>query len=306
MIGFALFALPPLMLDRRLLRRLVVLYIVTIGGLSIWRFWNDFGTVIGGYRNFNVNQNAAAQQFYVCAALALFVMETRKKWLAVMVFGLLMMTTLARTATVVLLLTVGGYLLIGHRNRLPGLMTIVRAVAGLALTATIVGLAVQGFLPDELEDFLARFKKLADSGGFLRSRGSIWKKGLELSLQSPRTVLFGHGPAQISGLIGRGAHSSYITAVGSYGYVFLAASLLALTVWIHGFVRRRKMIILAISIPILLYGATDTILFSGVSFLWYLLAFLGMYLGFRGPFQGDNELVAEAADKNERRQCGRN
>ncbi len=275
-IGFLLFALPPLMLDKRLMSRLVTAYLLFVGALSTWLLMSNPERLVGGNINFNVNPNAAAQLFYVCGALALFLLRSRMKWFAVLVFGLLMITTQARTANVVFLMTVGAYLITGERRSLPRFSTILRAIAGFLAGLAVVLLAGRLLRPDDFDSLMDRFRDLSNPGSFTRSRWSIWRVGIELALESPGKLLFGHGAAQISLLIGRGAHSSYITALASFGILFLGSSLMAMVAWMWSFAKRGYLKILAIAIPILLYGVTDTFVFSGVSFPWFLLAFISI------------------------------
>ncbi|MFH1603128.1 MAG: hypothetical protein ABIH03_04405 [Pseudomonadota bacterium] len=280
-VGFGLFALPPVTLHHRLLRRLVIVYVLACLGLSIKIYFER--PVAAANANFNINPNSAAALFYLCAVLTLYFIDARIKWIIVIICGLLMVTTQARMGAVVFGATLIAYALVAHRKWLPRLGTVARRMLRVVPAALLCLIAIRALLPAYSDRLLERFRLVWDYESLFRNRLVIWDLGLRLSWESPRAAAFGHGPATISRLIGRGSHSSYLEAAGSYGYLFLFAALLTLVLWIRAVVRRGHPQILAVALPLMLYGVTETFLFSGVSMLWFLIALVGIYLHCNPP-----------------------
>ncbi|MCH7608592.1 MAG: hypothetical protein IIC94_08535, partial [Chloroflexi bacterium] len=111
----------------------------------------------------------------------------------------------------------------------------------------------------------------------ISNRIEVWESALTLWLETDLSIFLGAGPTAF-GLIDVGAHNSYLEAAAMHGVVFLLASVFVLFLWNRSLARRGHVVILAVTVPLLIYGATDSFLFTGIRQLWYLLAFVGIYL----------------------------
>jgi hypothetical protein len=125
------------------------------------------------------------------------------------------------------------------------------SVAGLGLAAT----SVQG------------------TGG----RDDIWQAAYDVSQQSLMTRFFGTGPATASDRIDYGTHSSYVEAITSIGLPFMIFTLMAVMALFRYHIRHSQREYLLYAVPILCYGAFETILFNGIGSLWYIFIFLSLY-----------------------------
>lgn len=280
-VGFGLFALPPVSLNRRLLRRLITVYVLVCLALSLGVYVSRVPEVANA--NFSINPNAAANLFFMCAALTMCVMRSRVKWLLVFMFAMLMVTTQARMGAIALAASIIGF---------AGLATPRRSVSGKVRILTAAPLLLLGLftidavVPSYVDRLLGRFQLVLEYDAWSLSRLAIWEAGFRMSLESPRSILVGHGPASISRLIGSGSHSSFVEAAGSYGYVFLFTSMMTWLLWTRMMVRRGHREVLAVGVPLIAYAAFETFMFSGVSMLWFLLALVGIYVRARPETAG--------------------
>jgi hypothetical protein len=275
--AYLLFTLSGVPLSQRLFRRLVVLYLII--GLPVSAYFlseNWLEIILLGNSNFSVNPNSAAIYFFFCTVLCLLYMPPKFKWLFVIAYSVLMVTTQARGGTVALIVAIAGYWVLGdtvrRTNALRRLAGIWKPVALLLAIVTIVLASI----PGSFDLLVARFSVTASHFG--TSRGEIWNEAIAASHSSTATILFGHGPATLENILGTGSHSSYLEALGSLGYPFLITTLIALAFWVYVLARAGHRHILWISAAILLYGTTETILFRGVGTLWLGLAIIGLYL----------------------------
>lgn len=287
---FAVLWLSPVVLNHRLLRRLVFLYLIVGAGVSLNILAQSPDALIENV-NFNVNPNGAANYFYLCSALSLLLIESRIKWVLVGIYGVLLITTSARTGNAAFVVSLVAYYVLHnprHRRRLKQKIRSIRARMGvkrlvlrtlqlLPIAALAWYLAVT-FVPDSFSALTLRLNAAVGPDGIVNNRAGIWNDAIQLSLVSPATILVGHGPATISTLINAGSSGSYIEAIGSYGYPFTVASLAVALLWMRSLVRRGHRQILVVGPALLLYGVTDTSIFSGISMLWFLFVFSGIYL----------------------------
>lgn len=275
-IGFALFVLKPVPLNRRLLRRLVLLYVLASLLLSVWvlidRQVVNFSQEVAN-DNFNGNPNSAALFFVALTMLSLAIVRDRLGWILTIPSVLLTLTTGSRAGAVGTALIVLSYAIVttlgnggsegAGRQRLA---SIGRAVIFAGATA-ILAISV---IPDAIAFLTLRF----DVG---TSRTVVWTEGLE-SVDSFRSLAFGIGPASLAARSGTAVHSSYLEAVGNSGVFFLLTAVIAVLVWLRSAVRDGGRELLWIVPPVLLYGTVETILFNGISTIWLLTMLFGIII----------------------------
>ena len=141
-------------------------------------------------------------------------------------------------------------------------------------------------MPDAIDRLYKRFAAVGvglstnvnvDGGSQGSGRDVLWQSALDISFESMSSFLFGHGPATTASLLEYGTHSSYIEAITSIGWPFMIFSLLALGFLLRYHIKHSQGKILIYALPILIYGAVETILFNGVSNLWYVFILLSLY-----------------------------
>ena len=277
-IGLALFALRPITINRRLLRQLVVVYLFVILTISV-AFFAQSVSADGGPPNqyFHANRTASAWLFYQCAVLSLFFIESRTKWLLAVAFGLIMITTGSRGGIVAFGALLTLYSLLSQRDFLQTITAMLKRLLALG-AALMLGLFIaQRLIPGHLSNLVARFRLGQGVSALISNRIEVWDLALSVWLETEISILLGAGPTAF-GLVGVGAHNSYLEAAALHGAVFVLTSMFVLFLWNRSLVRRGHVVILAVTVPLLIYGATDSFLFTGMRQLWYLLAFVGIYL----------------------------
>ena len=276
-IGLALFALRPMAINGRLLRQLVVVYLFIILAISVTFFAQSVGADGEPNQYFHVNRSAAAWLFYQCAVLSLFFMKSRIKWLLILVFGLLIITTGSRGGIVAFAASLTLYSLLTRTDLLRNATAIFKRFLALGVVVILGLFIAQRLIPEHLSNLVARFRLEQGAAALISNRIEVWESALTLWLETDLSIFLGAGPTAF-GLIGVGAHNSYLEAAAMHGVVFLLASVSVLFLWNRSLVRRGHVVILAVTVPLLIYGATDSFLFTGMRQLWYLLAFVGIYL----------------------------
>lgn len=277
-IGLALFALRPIAINRRLLRQLVVIYLFVILTISVAFFAQSVSTD-GGPPNqyFHANRTASAWLFYQCAVLSLFFIESRTKWLLVVAFGLIMITTGSRGGIVAFSASLTLYSLLSHRDLLRTVTAMFKRLLALGVVVILGLFIAQRLIPGHLSNLVARFRLGQGAAALISNRIEVWDLALSVWLETDLSTFLGAGPSAF-GAVGVGAHNSYLEAATLHGAVFVLISIFVLFLWNRSLVRRGHVVILAVTVPLLVYGATDSFLFTGMRQLWYLLAFVGIYL----------------------------
>ncbi|MCH8847846.1 MAG: hypothetical protein IIC32_02590 [Chloroflexi bacterium] len=276
-ISLALFALRPIALNSRLLRQLVVVYLFVILTISVALFAQSLGANEGPNLYFHVNRAASAWLFYQCSVLSLFFIESRTKWLIIIAFGLIIITTGSRGGIVAFGASLTLYSLLSHRDLFRSLMAIFKRLLALGAILVLGLFIAQRLIPEHLSNLVSRFRLAEGASALVSNRIEVWDAALSVWLETDLSTLLGAGPSAFA-LVGTGAHNSYLEAAALHGVVFVLISLFVLFLWNRSLVRRGHTVILALTIPLLIYGATDSFLFTGMRQLWYLLAFLGIYL----------------------------
>ena len=281
-VGYTLLTLKPFSLHQTLMRRLIVLYLITGLVLSINATMENLAlTVAVGNAGFNGNPNGASIFFCGCIILSLVFAGSFLRWFLVIAFSLLVITTGSRAGLIDNAMLLVGYLLfsadVPHRTCIRNVLN--KSKVLLLLGLVLVPVLAYYLVPDSVDFIVQRFTASgvgisAKGGG---GRDEIWESALDVSKQSLTSILIGHGPATATDLIDSGTHSSYVEATTSIGWPFMISTMLALLFLFRYHIRRTQGIFLIYAIPILVHGATETILFSGLGTLWYLLIFLSLY-----------------------------
>lgn len=281
--GYALFTLKPVLLNRQLLRKMVFYFLFISLVLSLYFTKEYFElTMVAGNDNFNGNPNSASIYFFLCLILSLIMVEGRSKWIFVASFAILILSTGSRTGLVAAIMLYAGYLFFCNQERFSFKDMFLGRNLYFALAFVVVPILVFYFFPDYFEYLSSR---ISDTGFDIRSsspggtggRDDIWRSALDLSQNSLTSLMFGYGPTSASEMIGIGTHSSYVEAITSEGWPFLIFTLIALAFLFRYHIARGSKEILVYAIPILAYGTMETILFNGLSTIWYVLMLLSLY-----------------------------
>ena len=272
-IGYALFTLKPVPLHRPLLRRLIIVFLISILVLSVIvaaeRSALDFS---GGNINFNRNPNGASLFFVGCTLLSLALVQGWRGWMLAVPFVLLTVTTGSRAGAVVTALILIGHSMFsqaeGRQHKSRGLLLRMSSNWKVWAVVALVAVLAIWLIPDAVNYLIARFE-------IGESRSEQWDEGWA-AIRSLRGLLIGGGPATLGVDTGIAAHSSYIEAIGNCGVWFLVTTLIALGFWLRRLVRDGCRDLLWIVPPVLVYGLVENILFNGISSLWLLIMLLGI------------------------------
>lgn len=289
--GYALMTLKPPPLDNTLMKRLILIYLIAALILSLHSYLEllSTGNIIGlvANTNFNINPNAASLFFFSCLALSLAFVSGWLKWIFVTAFSVLVLTTGSRAGFSSTAILITGFTFFGSTNNsrlfnwkaLLSKKTLQKILLRIFILATIV-VSVITVLPDSFTFLQQRFSNsgfglaAAKGGG---GRDELWKDAFEVSLRSPKTVVFGNGPATASDMIGSGTHSSYVEAITSVGWPFLIFTLFAVFCLFSYHKRHMQKDFLLVGITILIYGASSTELFNGMGSIWWIFILLSLY-----------------------------
>lgn len=282
-IEYTLLTLQPFPLDRTLMRRLIIVYLIVVLVLSLYVTRDNLAFyLVTGNANFNVNPNSASIFFTGCLILSLVFTKSFLRWALVIMISLLILTTGSRAGLVVGSMLLTGYVFFGMEEQHRKFLT--KSKITFLVVLALIPLSASYLIPDSMEYFTSRVSSTGLVGlstDNIIKRGSdrdeIWLNALELSGQSLKSVLFGHGPATASDLIDYGTHSSYVEAIASEGWPFLIFTLLALLFLFRYHIKCGQREFLIYAIPILIYGLVETILFGGLGKLWYIFIFLSLY-----------------------------
>lgn len=283
--GYALLTLKPPPLDSVLMKKLILVYLITALTLSLYKYSELLSTIdiIGpvANSNFNRNPNPAALFFFMCILLSLVFVGERLKWVFVVAFSVLVLTTGSRAGFVSTLILLAGFALLDRTDRrlFNWKSLLSKRMGRNLLILTTIFLSVFALLPGSLSLLEQRlsysgFDIATDRGG---GRDEIWKAILDVSLSAPSTILFGTGPATASTITDQGSHSSYVEAIGSAGWPFLIFTLFAVLCLFRYHKRHRQKDFLLFGVTILIYGGVSTELFSGLSSIWWVFIFLSLY-----------------------------
>jgi len=289
-VGYVLLTLQPFTLDRVLMRRLIILYLIASLILSLYVTRDNLSLyLVTGNANFNLNPNAASIFFSSCLILSLVFTKSFLRWALVIMTSLLVLTTGSRAGLIVCPMLLAGYVFFGMEGQHRRFLTKSK-IAFLVVVATIPLLASY-LIPDSMGYIMSRVSNtgLVSTSNLTRPTGhdrdDIWQDALELSGRSLKSVLFGYGPATAVDLIDSGTHSSYVEAITSAGWPFLIFTLLALLFLFRYHIKHGQREFLIYAIPILIYGMVETVLFNGLGNLWYILIFLSLYYRSTGSDQ---------------------
>ena len=292
-MGYLLLTLKPPHLDRMLMQRLIVAYLIGCVVLSLYYLLDNPGTrLIAGNTNFNQNQNAAAIFFVGCLILSFEFIHS--SWLRVIpiIITLLILTTGSRAGVLVGIMLWGVYVLFKNNyfNRLTKMNSVIKPKRVLLLAFILIPFATVYLIPDSVEYLMGRYVsegiQISDSHGI--GREYLWLSALHISLESVSSIFFGHGPASAAVLLQYGTHSSYIEAFTSVGWPFLIFTLVAIGYLFRYHIKNSQGNFVLYAIPILIYGAVETVIFNGISNLWYIFIFLSLYYRSRDSNQIPN------------------
>jgi len=287
-LGYMLLTLKPFPLDRMLMQRLIVAYLIGCVALSLYCTADNLAIrLIAGNTNFNLNQNAASLFFVGCLILSFEFVHSYWLWIIPIILTLLILTTGSRGGMIVGAMLWAGYIYLSsnqpHRTFFKSIFTKSK-LASLAGFASIPFLALY-LIPDAIKTLFNKFAvvgvELVSTQGVDGTQGSgrdvLWQSALNISMESMTSLFFGHGPSTASGLLEYGTHSSYVEAFTSVGWPFLIFSLVAIGFLLQYHIKHSQGKFLIFAVPILLYGAVETVLFNGLSNLWYIFIFLSLY-----------------------------
>lgn len=283
-LSFLLLSLAPVPLNARLLRRLVLIYLLVILAFSIWTALANIrtGEVFGGNPNFNINANAAALFLTACLILALAFTHGRIQLLLALGFFALAVSTTSRAGLLVGTLLLVFYVFVSRR--FVGLPVwsnpfIGRRWLWVGALASVPAI-VEAVRPGSLEFLLIRLKMTGfGTAGAVPGTGRnvIWSDALGASQHSVGTLLFGYGPASASSVIGGGTHSSYVEAFTSLGWPFMISAVFSMAILVAFHARRGETDFTIYAVAIALYGATEAVLFISIGNIWFILLLLSIY-----------------------------
>jgi hypothetical protein len=279
--GYLLLAQGSLSVNQKLMRQLINLYLTVSLVVSIYWVWSSDGSLnIAGNSNFNINPNAASIFFLTCLIFVLIFTDPPFKFPFATSFTMLILTTGSRAGFVSLIVLWTGWLIFGNNRKLSfrntvfskSMLYVVSVVSAILFIVTFI-------FPDAVEYL---FLRLTDQGLAFSSDGGtgrldIWQHAQEISSLSLTSLLFGHGPASATELMGIGTHGSYIEAITSVGWPFLISTLVALIILFLHHLKLGQKEVLVYGVVILMYGSVETILFNGVGTLWYVFIMISIY-----------------------------
>lgn len=284
--GYALLTLKQPPLDCRLMKRLVLVYLIAGLTLSLHRYskFLSTGDVIGlvANKNFNLNPNAASLFFFTCLTLALVFVRGWLMLVLVTAFSVLVLTTGSRAGFVSTAILLVGFTLYGRTNSrsFNWFRTLLskKTYRNILILVTVLA-AVYILLPSSFSYLQLRLSSVgldlaAQEGG---GRDEIWKAIFDVSQRSLTTTLFGTGPATASMITDQGSHSSYVEAIGSVGWPFLIFTLFAVLCLFHYHKGHAQKEFLLFGSTILIYGTSSTELFNGLNSIWWVFIFLSLY-----------------------------
>ena len=294
-MGYLLLTLKPPHLDRILMQRLIVAYLIGCVALSLYSLVDNFGTrLVVGNPNFNQNQNAAAVFFVGCLILSFeFIHSSWLRFIPIII-TLLILTTGSRAGALVGIMLWVVYVLFKNNyvNRLTKINSVTKPKRVLLLAFISISVGTVYLIPDLVEYLMTRFLsegiQISDSHG---GRKYVWLTALHISLESVSSFFFGHGPSSAAGLLEYGTHSSYVEAFTSVGWPFLIFTLVAIGFLFSYHIKNSQGNFILYAIPILIYGAVETVIFNGISNLWFIFIFLSLYYRSRDsnqlPYRGN-------------------
>ncbi len=291
-MGYLLLTLKPPHLDRILMQRLIVAYLIGCVVLSLYYLVDNPGTrLIAGNTNFNQNENAASIFFVGCLILSFEFIHS--SWLRVIpiIFTLLILTTGSRAGVLVGIMLWVVYVLFKNNyfNRLTKMNSVIKPKRVLLLAFILIPFATVYLIPDSVEYLMSRFLSVGIQISDIRGgREYLWLSALHISLESVSSFFFGHGPSSAAILLEYGTHSSYVEAFTSVGWPFLIFTLVAIGFLFSYHIKNSQGNFVLYAIPILIYGVVETVIFNGLSNLWYIFIFLSLYYRSRDSNQLPN------------------
>lgn len=283
LVGFLLLALNPPPLSRIVWRRLVLTYLIVCLGVSLRFTLAQLSSGLGfANTNFNENPNAAAIFFFWCAALALLVLDGSLRWGLAIAYSSLVLTTGSRAGLVSVGVLWAG--IVFARDRALDTSGANKRVRSSSNLTAILGVLAAPFLawrfaPDSVAYLLGRLSRigLGFSESQITSRDERWNAALAASSDSLSTLFFGWGAGLSSLVVGGSVHSSYLSAIVMFGWPFMITTVFAVFVLWRYHRALGHGVFGVYLLPIMLHGVVESILFNGLSSLWYILIVISIH-----------------------------
>jgi len=295
-LGLLLLGIRSVPLNPHLLRRCMAVYLAACFGLSAIRY----AALPADLPNpgFSTNPDGAAQLFFIWAIVALYLFRSPLRWLVAAASLLMISTTYANGAAIAAVLVVAMYGALSGQKLASSFGSVILSGARAVLVIGGLFFLAYGAFPDSSTQLAMKVQTRLTSSGLHAARGFIWERALRISTESPGTILIGKGPARAGSGVVVGSHSAYIEAFLSYGYPYLAASLMSLAVWTGQLVRVGHVRLLALVLPMLAWGITETLMFTGLRLPWLLLILVATHMESPDDQKAPSRQVEQASLRN--------
>jgi hypothetical protein len=285
--SYLLLTLAPFPLNHALLKRCVIIYLISCLLLSLG-FYVD--TLLSGQiielmanENFNGNPNSASMFFLSCLILTLIFTKGWLRWVCMTLFIILVCSTASRAGFFVSMLLLMGFIVSKGSDQYSfnwrGIFS-ATVFRNTLILMVIIGVIIM-LLP---EAYKALQTRLSIAGLGLdakyfgnHGRDEIWRAAFEIAHQSTRTIFFGISSSSVGDVLGSGTHSSYVEAIIALGWPFLLSTLFFIALIFYYHKAKGQDYFIFLGIAILIYGAFETFLFNGMGSLWWLFIFLSFY-----------------------------
>lgn len=287
-VSYLLLTVSNFKLNNRLINQFMTIYLwimlILSAFFSIDYFLsgNFYGSIANA--NFNGNPNAASLFFFECLILTYIFIRGKVRWFFILTFFTWILTTASRAGfiTAIMLLSISGFWDAGKARLLKRQLFSFKKMTSYFLLLTIFLGGLYNLFP---ESFMLLKMRLSAVGFGLSTgninthgRDEIWGTAFEISNSSLKNLLVGTGPnANEMKELTTGLHSSYVELMFTMGSLFLIATLIFIGGLFHYHKRRGEYYCIFFACLILFYGIFESVLFHGITSLWWLFIFLSLY-----------------------------
>jgi hypothetical protein len=272
-IGFTMLVLIPNKMNKDYLNKYIsyLIHIILFSNLALLAYHYSEEVNLLSFQGFDGNPNAASMTFLCCIMLSTIFIKKNLINITITLFFFLILATGSRAGLITSLI----FLLLIKKDNIEFRKIKLHLVL-LILTIGILFLIYTNIFNKLINNFSTNGLSLGEMGK--NDRLQFWYLAVENFLSSPKSFLFGTGPATIVGIINAGVHNSYLYQLTCFGILYSINSLLLILYKIKSINNLVKVPRFSYyAIPILIYGIVEDGVFDGLYKLWFIFIFLAIF-----------------------------